>query len=276
MAQFHSEFKKGVHIIHCPNLLDSFDGKLEAIVKSWLIMEIDIHILDFQNVSELKQSAYRPFILFTQGLKTNSKKLFCLNVSAKLYPQIVQDGMSSIFEQVKNIDEAVHKLQVSNAAKPAIDVEFINPFIMATQKVMETQAHTAVVAGRPYVKPASENLPMEIAGVISLSNPAFSGSISLCFRTEVFLKVYENMVGEKHREINPEIEDAAGELLNIIFGQAKTILNDQKGYTLEKALPTILVGEKVRLKYATNAPVIILPFDCSVGTFYLVVVVERN
>ena len=161
-------------------------------------------------------------------------------------------------------------------AKPNIDLEFIEPFINATQSAFLTQASTPVAAGAPYLREVSEGIKIEIAGVISLCNRDLTGSISLCFEREVFLKIYENMVGEKHSKITPEIEDAAGELLNIIFGQAKTILNDQKGYHLERAIPTILVGDNLRLRYSSNSPVVLLPFESSAGNFHLAVVIERS
>ncbi len=274
MSDFVSEEKNGIHIITCPTQVESIAGSLEIYVKAWLIVDSNIHILDFKNVFELKQNAYRPFILFNQGLKANSKRLFCMNMSTRLLPQISQDGLSSVFEPVKTIEEAIQKVKA--AARPSIDVEFINPFILATQNVLEIQAQTKAVAGKPYVKQSNELLPMEIAGIISLNNPSFNGSISLCFKAKVFLKIYENMLGERHTEINSECEDAAAELLNIIFGQAKTILNGQKGYALDKALPTILVGEKLRMRYTTTAPVIILPFESTAGTFYLSLAVQRS
>jgi chemotaxis protein CheX len=84
------------------------------------------------------------------------------------------------------------------------------------------------------------------------------------------------MVGEKHQKITPELEDAAGELLNMIFGQAKTVLNDQKGYTLDRALPTILSGEKLSLRHQGHATAIILPFESAVGSFHIEVFVEKS
>lgn len=277
MADYRSEVKDGVHIITCPAIMEATDNTLEAMVKSWLITETEIHILDFKDVTEVKQTCYRPLLQFNQGLKQNGKKLFCMNVSKTVQPKMNQDGLSSVFVSVKSVEEAVQLVKAkAGAAKSGIDVEFINPFITATQTVLETQASTPVKPGKPYAKKPQENLPMEIAGVISLTNPHFTGSISLCFKADVFLKIYENMVGEKHDKITPEIEDAAGELLNIIFGTAKTILNDQKGYTLEKAIPSILSGEKLTLRHQSSAPVILLPFESPAGLFHLEVLVERG
>ncbi len=166
--------------------------------------------------------------------------------------------------------------QNSKAAPPTVDVGFINPFIEGTRITLETQANTPIQVGKPYVKKANESLPMDIAGVISLTNPSFTGSIALCFTSAVFLKIYENMVGEKHDKITPELQDAAGELLNIIFGRAKTILNDTKGHTLEKAIPTILAGDNLNVRHTSTSAVIVLPFESSAGVFHIEIVIERG
>ncbi|MCM2281232.1 MAG: chemotaxis protein CheX [Bdellovibrionaceae bacterium] len=161
-------------------------------------------------------------------------------------------------------------------SKPAIDVDLINQFLTATKTVLQTQANVSITPGKPYLKKAGETIPMQIAGVIALTNPAFTGTIALCLRDEVFLNIYENMVGEKHEKITAELEDAAGELLNMIFGQVKTILNDQKGYKLEKALPTVLTGEKLTLRHRGATPAIILPFDSSSGVFHIEVFIQQD
>jgi chemotaxis protein CheX len=84
------------------------------------------------------------------------------------------------------------------------------------------------------------------------------------------------MVGEKHDTITEELEDAAGELLNMIFGEAKTILNEKKGYTLEKAVPTIITGEKLSFRHRGTSPVIVLPFESAAGSFHIEVMVESH
>lgn len=156
-----------------------------------------------------------------------------------------------------------------------LDVQFINPFIIAAQMVLSTQCNIVLKAGKPYIKKA-EKLPMEIAGVLNVDNPRFNGSIALCFRTEVFLNVYEKMVGERHATITPELEDAAAEILNMIFGQAKVLLNELKGYALERSLPTIVTGENLTLRQLAASPTIALPFESSAGSFHIEVYIDKT
>lgn len=271
---FQTEEKDGIHFITCPSVIEAKEAhQMEAAVKSWLLVAAPVHILEMKDVLQLKQSSYRYFVLFNQALKANGKGLFCLNMSPKVQAQVKQDGLTSVFVPVATIEEAKRR---AKGDRPVVDVEFINPFIIATKTVIETQAQTPLSPGKAYLRKPTERIPMEIAGVIGLTCSEFKGSISICFRAEVFLKIYENMVGEKHEAITSEIEDAAGELLNIIFGQAKTVLNDQKGYTLDKAIPTVLVGEKLKLHHQSRNPAIILPFESPAGAFHLEILIDRN
>ncbi len=273
MSQFQSIDKDGIHLITCPAVIDGADpAVMEANTKTWLLSQSKVHVIDFKATTEFKPMAYRAFVLFNQALKQNGKSLFVININPKMMGQFNEDGLSSVFVPVASIEEAKKKGQ---PAKMSVDVEFLNPFIAAARNVLETQANLALTPGKATLKKPDDKIPMEIAGVIALSCAEFTGSISLCFKQDVFLKIYEGLTGEKHSAITPEIEDAAAELLNMIFGQAKTVLNDQKGYTLDRALPTVLTGDKIRIQYQGRGPSIVIPFETPHGAFHLEIVVER-
>lgn len=76
------------------------------------------------------------------------------------------------------------------------------------------------------------------------------------------------MFSEEHKELTAELEDAAAELLNIIYGLAKIDLNT-KGFNFQKALPTILKGEKISIRQSGLEPVVIVPFETDAGPLHL-------
>lgn len=272
--QYSNSEQDGVHVITCPPAIEVSDANaMEALVKSWLLTPSKIHVLDFKNTTSFKPTAYRSFVLFNQALKANGKSLFVVNLNTELSRQFKSDGLTSVFVAVASVDEARKKAAPKGGG---VDVDFINPFITAARSVLETQAQVMLTPGKPTLKKPEDKLPMEIAGVIALSCKEFTGSINLCFRGETFLKIYEGLTGEKHANINTEIEDAAAELLNIIFGQAKTVLNDQKGYTLDRALPTVLSGDRLKLYHASKSPAIVIPFESPAGPFHLEIVIEKS
>lgn len=156
---------------------------------------------------------------------------------------------------------------------PKIDVNFINPFIEGALETLKIQCSSAAQAGKPFIKGQGPTITTDLAAVIGLTSPSFNGSIAICFPQNVFLTIMERMLGEKNEAITKELEDGASELLNIIFGQAKKALN-QKGYAIQKAIPTIVRGHELAVRHLTPSSTLVLPFEMDVGAFHIEVATE--
>jgi chemotaxis protein CheX len=110
--------------------------------------------------------------------------------------------------------------------KPKLDANFINPFISGTVSTLKIQCSVDAHAGTAFLKSkTSPKLKTDIAGLIGITSEAFRGNIAICFPEKTFLGIMSQMLGEEFTEINNEVEDGAGELMNIIFGTAKKVLN---------------------------------------------------
>lgn len=268
---------KDVFIINLPPSITATN--VEPIVtemKAWVETTAVVFLLDFNGVSVMANSSYRTFLLLNQTLKKSGKTLLCLNCSKTLQMQFKVDGLLSVFTCVNSMEEVRRLTGQAPESKPSMNVEFITPFIAAAQSALQVQATIQSTPGKPHLKTEKFAYEVGIAGVISLISEGFTGSIALCFPSAVFLKVYENMTGEAAKEITPEIQDAAGELLNIIFGQAKTVLNDQKGHKISKAIPTILVGDRLKIQSQNRAQTIVLPFETPHGPFHIEVSLQAE
>jgi CheY-specific phosphatase CheX len=75
--------------------------------------------------------------------------------------------------------------------------------------------------------------------------------------------------------LNSELEDVTSELLSLIFEHAKAILNGQKGFSIEKSYPSVLMGDALTLHYQLQNPAIILPFDSPSGAFHIEISVDQ-
>lgn len=150
------------------------------------------------------------------------------------------------------------------------DIRLIQPFLTAVVEVLTQQLQIEVKALKPFLK-GTQSIPhaIDIAGVISLLSAEYAGSISLCFPKSTFLGVYNKMLGENQTELSNEIIDAAGEILNMVYGRAKVILNDQLNYQFQKALPTVLCGSKLTVRQTGQVPTVILAFESLLGPFHL-------
>jgi chemotaxis protein CheX len=155
-----------------------------------------------------------------------------------------------------------------------IDVNFINPFIEGALETLKTQCSVNANAGKLFLKGKGPEITTDIAAVIGLTSSAFNGSVAICFPKEVFLVIMEKMLGEKQATITKELEDGACELLNIIFGQAKRVLNT-KGYAIAKAIPTIVQGSGMAVRHLTPSPTIVLPFETGFGAFHIEIATQE-
>jgi chemotaxis protein CheX len=149
-----------------------------------------------------------------------------------------------------------------------IDLNFIKPFVEGTLHTLKVQCHTEATHKKPFMKGKGPKINAEIVAIIGITCSAFSGTIALYFSKQTFLNLMNNMLGEKFEEITPDLQDGAAELMNMIYGHAKRVLNAE-GHDLQKAIPSIIRGTNLEASHLTNSPVIVLPFESTSGEFHI-------
>ena len=153
-----------------------------------------------------------------------------------------------------------------------MDVKLVNPFIDATMNVLEAMASTKAQPGEPYLK-KDRIAQEEVSGVIGLTGEV-SGTFSVSFSESSILSIVSNMFGEEMKEINEEINDAVGELTNIISGQARQKL-EELGRSLKAAIPTVITGKNHLITHITPFPIIAVQFSTDNGEFAIEVCFEE-
>ncbi|MBW1681531.1 MAG: chemotaxis protein CheX [Deltaproteobacteria bacterium] len=153
-----------------------------------------------------------------------------------------------------------------------MDVQLINPFIDATVHVLKTLASTDVQAGKPYLKndPVAKG---DVSSIIGLTGEA-SGTVSVSFTESCILSIVQQMFGEKVEGLNEDIQDAVGEIANMISGHARQKL-EAMGRSLKAAIPTVIVGKNHSISHRTHHPVIAIPFKTDGGSFTIEVCFEN-
>lgn len=279
-AKFESKIENGVQLIRTPTMLDkNVVTAFEASMNQWLLDPSTLHVFDFAGTVTIDPAFYRFIGAYRRQLAKADKFLVSLNLKESLHREIVVAGMGQAFNSMESMDRARAHAGLPGAGGSAppkpqrIDSAIISHFVEGTVSALQIQASLPVKGGQPHIK--SPETPLsEIAGVITLNNPQMPGSIAICFPKPVFLGIYEAMVGEKHTEISQEIQDAAGEILNIVYGHAKAKLAE-KGIKFEMAIPVVLVGEKLRMQMGQSGKSIILPFECKFGRFHIEVYFKK-
>jgi chemotaxis protein CheX len=145
-----------------------------------------------------------------------------------------------------------------------MDVRFVNCFLEGTINVLKTMAFIEPRPGKPYLK--QDNTAVgDISGIIGLTGAA-RGSLALSFSESCILRVVSNMLGEEITGLNADIQDAVGEITNMISGAARKNL-EAKGFNISAAIPTVVFGKGHSIIHVMGGPSIIIPFETEHGPF---------
>jgi chemotaxis protein CheX len=155
-----------------------------------------------------------------------------------------------------------------------INADFINPFSLAAVHILNVQANVKAECGKAFIKQNDSKMNGDISGVVGVVSDNYNGSIVISFPEKTFLKIMSNMLGEEYTVVTKEICDGVSEILNMIFGHAKTILN-QKGFGIKTAIPSIIFGKQHNLATTNKNPVIIIPFKSDVGEFFMEICISE-
>ncbi|HAR42755.1 MAG TPA: hypothetical protein DCS07_09040 [Bdellovibrionales bacterium] len=156
---------------------------------------------------------------------------------------------------------------------PAAQAAFFKPFLDSVMHTLKVQINVASKPGKPFLKKQSSDFSFDIAGIIGITSKSLSGSFMLSFKKEVFLKLIGKMFGEEPTDFQEGLDDAVSELVNIVLGAAKAVLNTQ-GHGIQMAIPTVVRGDSILSSPQHKKQGIVIPFTSDVGEFHVEVIIN--
>jgi chemotaxis protein CheX len=155
----------------------------------------------------------------------------------------------------------------------------LNSFTELSDKLIEStiEIFTGMVmmdissAGEPVEKTGT--FKKSITGMVGLAG-THKGILAVHLPNEVALAVTSNFLGVDVGEINEDVQDAIGEIANMLGGNLKTILSD-RGRDIQLSLPSTIFGDEYAFSSQAESDQIILPFQSPNGMFYVEVELER-
>ncbi len=243
------------------NDIKDFDKDLESLQHS-------VHhvIVNFNVVESISHDWLRSLLRLQMGLKKKKLELRIAHASVAIRSYLKKEGVDTAFTMYESINDAVQDIVLP--PKPTLNTDFINPFLDATLRVLDVQANVKAKAGKIVVKKKWDEFTGDVSGIIGVVSDSFNGSVVISFPEQTFLKIVSSMLGEEYHEINKDILDGAGEITNMIFGQAKVNLNE-KGYGIKIALPSVVHGKNHSLSSQTQGPIVVIPFESTAGIFHV-------
>ena len=209
---------------------------------------------------ETTHNELSPILVYTENIdEAKIKTRDIKNIDFLKKPQDL-DTLSKKLIELSEIDPTKKKFK--------IDVDFINPFIDSSMKTLNGLCKVNnIKAEKPYLL-GNEKLEIDISGTLAISSPYFKGSIAISFDDDVYRDIISKMLEENIGEIDLDNQDGAAEIINIIFGQTKAVLN-QRGYKLNRAIPSVMRGRGHKIYQDTRIPVLLVPFRSDLGKFWI-------
>jgi len=113
-----------------------------------------------------------------------------------------------------------------------------------------------------------------ITGMIGLAGK-FKGVISIHVPENVAFAITSSFLGMEVDEINEDVQDAIGEIANMLGGNIKTILSG-KGKDIQLSLPSTIFGDEYRLYSDESIDRIVIEFMTVTGTFFVELELEKS
>lgn len=234
--------------------------------------------LDFQHIEAFPAKMFKEFVVLHRVIKAGGGRMVSLNVNSTLTQEIRSGGLESIFWIVKDVESLRTQGHEDKPKGKSLDANFINPFIEATKNIFSVQVGLVITPEKPFVL-KSDNRPELVgevlAGTLSIIGEHFKGNFCITIDSNSFFAIYQQMFKETLTSLNDDAKDALAELVNMIYGQAKTVLNDKNGYGIHPALPTVLAGNALRVFHSSTGPSICLPFKFEGGSFNIEISAEK-
>jgi len=140
-----------------------------------------------------------------------------------------------------------------------VKAEYVNPFIASTINVFETMTGLKPIKGDLYIK-SDENLHYDVSAVIGIVGDVV-GYVSVSLPEKLACKIASIFLMEDKDDMDTDVGDAIGELINMIAGSTKKMFTDRgqkfsisvpnvvvgKGHTIQRPAHIICVGVKFKL-----------------------------
>jgi chemotaxis protein CheX len=149
---------------------------------------------------------------------------------------------------------------------------YVKPFVNATLNTFKAFVGLDLQAGNPHFAGRTVEFDQDISAVIGLSGN-IRGAVVISMQKGFALKLTDTLVGTKHAEMDDDTVDAVGEIVNIIAGNIKSEVKDEKKIVI--SLPTVILGSDHSFAWpGKQSRILCISFKYEEDSFHLLVDIE--
>lgn len=136
--------------------------------------------------------------------------------------------------------------------------EIAGYIIAATKEVFSTMVMMELEGSYPLREPVTR-FHCSITGMVGLAG-IYTGILSIHCPQPLALRITSNMLGMEVEEIGEDVDDALGEIANMLGGHVKQVLSPG-GRDLNLSIPTVIAGEDYTVKCMADKDCVIIAFN---------------
>ena len=150
---------------------------------------------------------------------------------------------------------------------------YVKPFVNSTLETFKSFIGFELVAGHPHFLGRITDSEYDISAVIGLSGDV-RGAVVISMNKDFATKIVDALVGPKYTDMEDDITDAIGEIVNIIAGNIKQYV--QGGEKIAISLPTVIKGKAHSFSWpGKNSRILCIPFKHGDNSLYLLADMEK-
>jgi chemotaxis protein CheX len=115
--------------------------------------------------------------------------------------------------------------------------------------------------------------PADVTGIINMVSDRVEGVLAVSFPKPVIFELTKRLVGIEPTDIDEIVEGMVGDITNMVYGGAKTLLDDE-GYNFDMAIPNVIHELDLEIDFPNDDMVAVVTFTTEVGEFYVLISFE--
>ena len=143
-------------------------------------------------------------------------------------------------------------------------MDFKEKIVEATTEIFETMIMVEVTPGQPLTEHISR-FECSMSAMVGFAGFK-QGNLTIHAPDQVAKGLTQDFLGMEVNEINEDVQDAMGELANMLAGSLKPFIASN-GERVELSLPSVVHGEQYTLTVVNEAEWVMIPFTVSHGDF---------
>ncbi len=252
-------------------MAEAESGQLQGLAEKWAKLPVEVHVFDFKNVENVDPHFYDHFISFKKMAQAKNTQVISINFRPRMLEKIKKEGREKTLGYVASIDA----VQPSGAKDSDTEVRnwLVKYLVAASRSAMNTMFNTTVAADENYrenIKAFRLDEFYRIA-YVEAKGRLISARFYLCFDKKTLEALTRIFLPSTTIPLDDElISSTATELLNLMYGVAKSKINDERAYDLPNAIPVLISPSEAAKGRAADAKnICVIPFATPVGSYYL-------